>query len=53
MMVFAHPQAGGHYPRSLDEFRSWFATDADCLDFLAWLRWPDGFVCPRCDNAGG
>ena len=30
----------------LEDFQSWFATDADCLDFLDWLRWPGGFVCP-------
>ena len=27
--------------------------NADCLDYLDWLRWPDGFVCPRCGHAGG
>ena len=37
-------RAGAHYPRSAGEFRSWFGTDADCLDYLDWLRWPDGFV---------
>ena len=37
----------------MDEFQAWFATDEDCLDYLDWLRWPDGFVCPRCENAGG
>lgn len=42
-----------HYPRSSGEFRSWFATDADCLDFLDWLHWPEGFVCPACGHAGG
>jgi hypothetical protein len=42
------PRAGVHYPRSTGEFQSWFATDADCLDFLDWLRWPGGFVCPKC-----
>jgi transposase-like protein len=47
------PRAGRHYPRSTGEFQSWFATDADCLDYLEWLRWPDGFVCPRCGHAGG
>ena len=47
------PQAGAHYPRSAGEFRSWFGTDADCLDYLDWLRWPDGFVCPDCGHAGG
>lgn len=33
--------------------RSWFGTDADCLDYLEWLRWPDGFVCPACGAGGG
>ena len=46
-------QAGRDYPGSTGEFQSWFATDADCLDYLAWLRWPHGFVCPRCAHAGG
>jgi hypothetical protein len=47
------PRAGVHYPRSAGEFRSWFGTDADCLDYLDWLRWPEGFVCPRCGHTGG
>ena len=42
-----------HYPRSTGEFQSRFPTDADCLDYLAWLRWPEGFVCPRCENPSG
>ena len=46
-------RGGRHYPRSAGEFQSWFATDADCLDYLAWLRWPQGFVCPRCQNPSG
>jgi len=46
-------RVGRHYPRSTGEFQSWFATDADCLDYLDWLRWPDGFVCPRCGHVGG
>ena len=48
-----HPNAGTHYPRSLGEFHAWFQTDADCLDYLEWLRWPTGFVCPECGHAGG
>ncbi len=51
--MIAAPVAGVHYPRSLGELRSWFVTDADCLDYLEWLRWPDGFVCPRCGGLGG
>jgi transposase-like protein len=49
----SQPRAGVHYPRSIGELQSWFATDADCLDYLDWLRWPDGFVCPRCEHVGG
>ncbi len=48
-----HPVAGVHYPRSVGEFQAWFGTDADCLDYLEWLRWPNGFVCQRCGNVGG
>jgi transposase-like protein len=51
--VVSVPVAGTHYPRSLGELRSWFATDADCLDYLEWLRWPDEFVCPDCGQVGG
>lgn len=47
------PQAGQHYPHSTGEFQAWFVTDEDCLDYLDWLRWPDGFVCPRCEHHGG
>ena len=46
-------RAGTHYPRSLGEFHAWFATDADCLDYLEWLRWPAGFTCPACGHGGG
>jgi transposase-like protein len=37
----------------LGEFQAWFGSDADCLDYLEWLRWPDGFVCPGCEHVGG
>ena len=42
-----------HYPASTGEMMAWFATDADCLGYLEWLRWPDGFVCPGCGRDGG
>jgi len=37
----------------LGEFQAWFRSDADCLDYLEWLRWPDGFICSGCGHAGG
>jgi len=42
-----------HYPASTGDLLAWFRTDADCLDYLEWLRWPDGFVCPHCGRPGG
>jgi hypothetical protein len=47
------PRGGQDYPRSVGEFLSWFGTDADCRDYLAWLRWPDGFVCDECGHVDG
>ena len=46
-------RGGRDYPRSVGEFLSWFDTDADCRVYLAWLRWPDGFVCNKCGHVGG
>ena len=51
--VVSTMRGGRDYPRSVGEFLSWFDTDADCRDYLAWLRWPDGFVCNKCGHVGG
>jgi len=36
------------YPRTLRELESRFATEQACRDYLARLRWPQGFACPTC-----
>jgi transposase-like protein len=36
------------YPATLMELERRLATDQACRDYLFALRWPDGFVCPRC-----
>lgn len=36
------------YPRTLAEFERRFASEEACRLYLAQLRWPDGFRCPRC-----
>ena len=36
------------YPRSLTELEARFSTEQACRDYLLKLRWPEGFVCPRC-----
>lgn len=46
------PVEGRDYPGSLPELRTWFLSDDDCVDFLDWLRWPEGFVCPWCAGVG-
>jgi transposase-like protein len=35
------------------ELLAWFPDEASCLDYLEWLRWPDGFVCPGCATPKG
>ena len=31
--------------------RAWFPDDRACLDYLDWLRWASGFICPHCGGA--
>src|SRR5438445_8525868 len=38
------------YPRNLTELEARFSTESDCRAYLARLRWPDGFRCPRCGH---
>ncbi len=43
--------AGQDYPTNYVDLRSWFPDDEACLDYLEWLRWPEGAYCPHCNNA--
>ena len=47
------PVAGVDYPGNLSALRAWFPDDAACLDYLDWLRWPDGFRCTHCGSEKG
>jgi len=38
------------YPRTLPDFQQQFSDEAHCAEYLAKLRWPDGFRCPACDH---
>jgi len=42
------------YPRTAIALEERFSSEAACRDYLAALRWPNGFVCPACGgtNAG-
>ena len=37
-------------PLSIEEFVERFPNDNACAEFIASVRWPNGFVCPRCGN---
>lgn len=39
------------YPRTLMELEKRFGDEAACREYLFALRWPEGFVCPRCRGA--
>lgn len=42
-----------NYPRTVLELEDRFVSEEACLSYLASLRWPEGFVCPRCHTSGG
>ena len=41
------------YPRTILELERRFSSDEACREYLTQLRWPDGFICPRCQGRGG
>lgn len=40
------PHAGVDYPKTFGQFPDWLSTDEDGFEYLARLRWSDGFACP-------
>jgi transposase-like protein len=44
------PVSGVDYPATFQQLQEWFAEEASCVEYLARLRWPEGFVCPACDK---
>ena len=41
------------YPCDELEFAERFGTEESCRAYLERLRWPEGFVCPRCEHRVG
>ena len=39
------------YPRTASEFAARFGTEEACRKYIAALRWPEGFRCPRCGHS--
>ncbi len=46
------PVPGRDYPRTWEQFLDWFPDEAACVAFAERVRWPEGFVCLRCGEAG-
>jgi len=38
------------YPKNFQEFLEQFKDEASCQKYLFEMRWPNGFVCPKCKN---
>jgi transposase-like protein len=38
------------YPKTQAEFQEKFATEEACWEYLVKMRWPNGFVCCRCNG---
>jgi len=36
------------FPKDLMDFEWRFNSEEACEDYLVWLRWPEGFECPKC-----
>ncbi|MEW9698384.1 transposase [Paenibacillus sp. SI8] len=35
---------------SLAQFRNQFSTEESCISYISQTKWPNGFVCPRCNQ---
>jgi len=38
------------FPKTLLELESRFSSEEACAEYLSALRWPEGWVCPRCSG---
>jgi len=39
------------FPKTMIEFEKQFSSEEACFQYLYQLRWPDGFICPRCGHS--
>ena len=37
------------YPKNFQEFLAQFKSDEDCWNYIFEIRWPNGYVCPKCN----
>jgi len=39
-----------HYPKDFQEFLMQFKNEEDCWNYIFELRWPNGYICPKCNG---
>lgn len=39
-----------NYPETILQFEECFSTESACRQYLAEIRWPEGFRCPKCQH---
>ncbi len=39
------------YPKHFQEFLVQFKNEEDCWSYIFEMRWPNGFVCPKCGDS--
>ena len=39
-----------HYPKDFQEFLSQCKSENDCWDYIFEIRWPNGFICSKCNG---
>jgi transposase-like protein len=38
------------YPKDFQEFLEQFKDEESCRNYLFEMRWPNGFICPKCND---
>ncbi|PAD78779.1 transposase [Paenibacillus campinasensis] len=39
-----------HIATELPSFHSRYQSEQDCIEAVIAMKWPNGFICPRCDH---
>lgn len=39
------------YPKDFQEFLEQFKSEDDCWRYIFEIRWPNGFICPKCHGS--
>ena len=43
-------EADEYFPEKYEDFLEWFGTEEDCASYIAKIKWPNGYKCPKCSS---